>query len=317
VIDAVMAKLTEAKSKLVLHGNTDKLRAAVEEIQALPSIYTKQTFEPLLVECALAILMLNESHSPSEIDAKIATLTALKEKLVVREDKKELYTLITEAESIDASEYEEYRLEEFREVIASATAVLNELNPDEAKVEETISSLTAAREKLDEKDLTKARAWWVWLILAALLIAGFVIDLIFDGWSNLSLRFIAVLFLSIATYWSPFEDLTWWMIAAAILLLIALFRISAKKSSVFIAIVGIFLAISLFLFAVSTETFWWCIYAVPIASLILLFKNRKRDVKLQTVLYTVLSLVGFALILLTVLCMIAPETFWWLIWWYY
>jgi hypothetical protein len=107
------------------------------------------------------------------------------------------------------------------------------------------------------------------------------------------------------------------MIAAAIFLLIALFRISAKKSSVFIALVGIFLAISLFLFAVFTDTFWWCIYAVPIASLILLFKNRKRDFRLQTVLYTLLSLVGFALILLTVLCMIAPETFWWFIWWYY
>ncbi len=317
LIDAVTAKLRDARSKLVLHGNADKLRTVVEEIQALPMIYTKRSLEPLLIECELALIMLNGSSPPSEIDTMVATLTTLKEKLSVREDKEELYSLITEAEGIDASKYDDYKLDAFRDVIASAKNVLDELDPDESRVENAVSNLIAAREKLDERDLTKAREWWVWVILSALLIAGCAIDLVFDGRKNLSLRFIALLFLTFPLIYLALQEIVWWLLTAAIVLIIILFRLSAKHSSVPVALLGIFLSISLFLFAVSTETFWWCIYAVPIASLILLLTNRRRGGKFKTALFTLLSLIGLALTVLAVLYMLFPETFWWFIWWYY
>ena len=173
VVNAAKSALVQAKNALVACGDSTALKTLTDEIAELPyMIYSKETIEPLLAKYNEALTILGAHYTQSEIDAIKTELTSLKSGLVIREDKQELYNILTEMAQMDISGYSKEKQEAFLSAYNSALTTLNSLDSTEEQVSSAKQSIESAKNNLDSKD---GMHWALWVLLIILAIVGVIL----------------------------------------------------------------------------------------------------------------------------------------------
>ncbi len=173
VVTAAKNALVQAKNALVACGNSTALKNLTDEIAELPyMIYSKETIEPLLTKYNEALTILSARYIQSEIDTIKTELTLLKNGLVIREDKQELYNTLTEMAQIDISVYSKEKQEAFFSAYNSALTILNSLDSTEEQVSFAKQSIQESKINLESKD---GMHWALWVLLIILAIVGVIL----------------------------------------------------------------------------------------------------------------------------------------------
>ena len=173
VVTAAKNALVQAKNALVACGNSTALKNLTDEIAELPyMIYSKETIEPLLTKYNEALTILSARYIQSEIDTIKTELTLLKNDLVIREDKQELYNTLTEMAQIDISVYSKEKQEAFFSAYNSAMTILNSLDSTEEQVSFAKQSIQESKINLESKD---GMHWALWVLLIILAIVGVIL----------------------------------------------------------------------------------------------------------------------------------------------
>ena len=173
VVTAAKNALVQAKNALVLCGNSAELKTLVEEISKIPyMIYSKETIQPLLTKYNKSLSILCARYTQSEIDAIKNELSLLKNALEVREDKLELYNILTEMSQIDISGYSKKKQEAFVSAYNFAMEALNSLDSTEEQVSYAKQSIETAKNNLETKKI--GLKWWVIVLICvgALILMG-------------------------------------------------------------------------------------------------------------------------------------------------
>ena len=173
VVTAAKNALVQAKNALVACGNSTALKNLTDEIAELPyMIYSKETIEPLLAKYNESLTILSARYIQSEIDTIKTELTLLKNDLVIREDKQELYNTLTEMAQIDISVYSKEKQEAFFSAYNSAMTILNSLDSTEEQVSFAKQSIQESKINLESKD---GMHWALWVLLIILAIVGVIL----------------------------------------------------------------------------------------------------------------------------------------------
>lgn len=140
IIDNITTELINAKKELVLIGDNSSLETLIDEIsQIIYMIYTKDTILALQDKYEEVVDVLYDELSQTEIDNYIDELNKLKESLVIREDKKELYDILIKIGSND-----ELRTESFAKIYNDAVNILINLDATNEEVLKEIENVNIA-----------------------------------------------------------------------------------------------------------------------------------------------------------------------------
>lgn len=214
VVTAAKNALVQAKNALVLCGNSTELKTLVDEIAKIPyMIYSKETIQPLLTKYNESLLMLDARYTQSEINTIKDELLLLKSSLDIREDKQELYNILTEMAQIDISGYSKKKQEAFVSIYNSAMETLNSLDSTEEQVSSAKQSIETAKNNLETKNV--GLKWWVIVLICigALILMGIAQAILSevimtDYWPWMWIVSIAALVVLLI-----FVPLPWWAIS--------------------------------------------------------------------------------------------------------
>lgn len=174
IVNSAKNALLQAKNKLVGCGDDTALIATMTEIFQLPHvIYTKESIELLLAKYNAAAEMLNGRFPQAELDDMVTALIKLKNSLEIRQDKQDLYNVLTEMANMDLSKYSKNKQGAF---IVAYNAALQTLNSADSTKEQTLlAKQSVEKAKIDLQEKRDGSPWWVILIICVVSIALMVI----------------------------------------------------------------------------------------------------------------------------------------------
>ena len=225
VVNTAKNALLQAKNALVLCGNSTELKALADEIANIPyMIYSKETIQPLLTKYNETLTVLNERHTQSEIDIIKNELAVLKSALVIREDKQELYNILTEMAQTDVSGYSKEKQEAFLSAYNSAIETLNNLDSTEEQVLAAIQNVETQKINLETKK--NGLKWWVIVLICigTLILMGIAQAILSEIMTDYSawMWIVSIITLIVLLIFVP---LPWWAISLIELGVIALMTI--------------------------------------------------------------------------------------------
>lgn len=173
VIYSIKNDLVKAKNGLIICGNSTELKTLVDEIAEISyMIYSKETIEPLLNKYNEALILLSGRFTQTKIDTVKNDLKSLKNSIVIREYKEELYNILIELSQIDVSGYSKDKQENLVSAYNSAMNTLKSLDSTEEEVCSAKYNFEIAIENLESKD---GMHWRLWVLLIILAIVGVIL----------------------------------------------------------------------------------------------------------------------------------------------
>ena len=119
------------------------------DISAIPyMLYTSETIQPLVEKYNQALTVAKENPTQKEINALNAELIELKNRLVLRENKQQLFDALTVLSKMEFGELTEKKAAQYQKAYDDATAVLYNSNATDDEISAAINSILAIQEEI-------------------------------------------------------------------------------------------------------------------------------------------------------------------------
>ena len=150
-------------------ANTEELvynsSAFSQTMSSIPKIdymlYTSETITPLVEKYNYALSVSSNNPTQKEINALNKELIQLKNQLVLRENKQELFTVLHDFEKLEFDSVSKKKANKYQKIYNNACEVLNNINATDDEISTAINDILDLKEEL----LNPSLSWWCYLLI--------------------------------------------------------------------------------------------------------------------------------------------------------